>query len=347
MPEGDRSGDIATVVFLVAFVVLSGLAIWDISAKHTLYATQADQAAAEHAGQAQQDIQETCTFVDLARQTECLEQIIIARHEAQRAEYNLEAQRNMADWAWYAVLISGLLLAITTTGVWLVKRTLDATHAMLREASVTTQASHVGAVATQKAAEAAIEANRVARDAFIADQRPWVSVDCSLIAPITWGENGGSFSFKFSLKNTGRTPALNTEVHLRVYSPYGETSYTEDQIKLADEIRKRKTVMGTTVFPGGTITQRLSTSIGNSEIERIRQWWREKHGLNYDWLHPVVIGCVNYRSVFGGPGHQTGFIYHIFRTVPKDDALLIAPSVGEIPLEHLALRRWMQDGRTD
>jgi hypothetical protein len=75
----------------------------------------------------------------------------------------------------------------------------------------------VAALAAGAARESA-DAARASIDLAQIDQRPWVSVDISIISPVTYDSNGNAhITFRFSLTNVGRSPAINIEVFPMIY----------------------------------------------------------------------------------------------------------------------------------
>ena len=61
--------------------------------------------------------------------------------EEWRSERNLEAQRDMAEWAFLMIVVSGLSVLVTGVGVVYVARTLEATRAAVKEAADGTAAA--------------------------------------------------------------------------------------------------------------------------------------------------------------------------------------------------------------
>ncbi|MGH1331286.1 MAG: hypothetical protein ACRBBK_10425 [Paracoccaceae bacterium] len=119
-----------------------------------------------------------------------------ASREDERAEQDLNAQREMAQWAkgmLWATLIIGMGTIITTAiGVWFVKRTLDSTNLAVSE--------------TSKATAAMIEANQIMRD----EQRPILAPKGEIVQPFgdtMGGQIPPQFDFAFVFRNFGKIPA--------------------------------------------------------------------------------------------------------------------------------------------
>lgn len=209
----------------------------------------------------------------------------------------------------------------------------------------TISAAEKSAQAALDSCAAMIEANGINREAMIADQRPWVSVTVTQVAPITWDSNGANFTFDFILENTGKTPAVNARIDMKVFGDRGVNDI-ERQRTLSLQAEKSQAFMGVTLFPGKTATMRISTIIGQAELDDRKRGWLESYKKECDWIMPVLIGCVTYDNVFNDVRRQTGFIREILCAIPKDNSVAIGPSVGNIPLERLVLMTPLRDGIT-
>jgi len=130
--------------------------------------------------------------------------------EDERAEQDLNAQREMAQWAkgmLWATLIIGMGTIITTAvGVWFVKRTLDSTN--------------IAVVETSKATVAMNEANQIMRE----EQRAWVAVDFVAGSSVSYSLDSNSIMLELDInpENFGSTPAKNMAVASRLKIIPGE-----------------------------------------------------------------------------------------------------------------------------
>src|SRR5437868_14204642 len=98
-------------------------------------------------------------------------------------------------------------------------------------------------IETRKAADASTIATNIAREAAVAAQRPWLSVELSIEGPFEYEADGdGVIMIGVELKNVGHTPALNA----RIFMEMGPFSCQQQ--------RTRQTRMfGETVFPGAVV----------------------------------------------------------------------------------------------
>lgn len=120
-----------------------------------------------------------------------------------REEQDLKAQRQMADWAFWMLCVTGVGVTITLAGVIYVKKTLDLNRALLLE--------------TAKGAAAAY-------DAYVAEHRAWLKVTLRK-ASVEFRGDEIKVSISVEATNMGRSPA--TEVHI------GATAYQSRRFVVA------------------------------------------------------------------------------------------------------------------
>lgn len=194
------------------------------------------------------------------------------------------------------------------------------------------------------AANAAEHANRVNYDAFIADQRPWVSPDIALTSGLKQDANGISLTLQFILKNTGKSPALNVWVSYEIYPSFGEGVDIIGQQKTLSERERQRPIRdggwGLTLFPGDKIPLSITTTLGNADIQRWDTFMSKMGATAYKFLPPItLIGCVDYKFVFGPEHHQTGFILdlHAIKHDLPGASFAIPKFTGEFPVNELRL----------
>tara|TARA_R110001606_G_scaffold88649_2_gene199636 strand:+ start:23410 stop:24351 length:942 start_codon:yes stop_codon:yes gene_type:complete len=127
----------------------------------------------------------------LFNRQECIEQAIASGRESQRAEYDLNAQRDMAEWAFWLLVLTGLGLSVTIVG----------TIGLYWQIMLTRKAVEDTGLAT----DAMLAANEIAKAA----QRPWLKIEILSIGPVE-RRRRDVFFIHHSLKisNTGHSPAL-------------------------------------------------------------------------------------------------------------------------------------------
>jgi hypothetical protein len=88
--------------------------------------------------------------------------------------------------------------------------------------------------AAKDGALAATEANKLNRDHFATDQRPWLSVSNKLefTSPVKFEEGGAFTTVKFSVRNSGKSPALNVGIDaVFVLQKMGENFEVDEDIQ--------------------------------------------------------------------------------------------------------------------
>lgn len=118
--------------------------------------------------------------------------------DQQRADADLQAQQDMAFYALLMLVATFATVIITGAGVWLVKRTLDATLRAVED--------------TGKATEAMLEANAIARASSERQLRAYVGISRTVITK--WEADKG-FWVQYEMLNAGQTPAYALKTMVR------------------------------------------------------------------------------------------------------------------------------------
>lgn len=140
--------------------------------------------------------------------SECIEEAIVANHEQQRSEGNLNVQRQMSDWAFWALVVSTVSAVTTAIG----------TAFLLWQIILTRKA----VADTSEATEAMREANEITRRTADAQLRPYLGIEQVLPK----SPENRTQSIEVKLKNFGSTPAQNIKQEWGVaYVPLGMDSW--------------------------------------------------------------------------------------------------------------------------
>lgn len=142
--------------------------------------------------------------------------------EEWRGEYDLEAQREMADWAFAMLLASCAGVLITGVGVYYVAQTLKATHDAVGE---TARAS--------LAAETAVEVTRVSAQRQLRAYVSSTNVNWTLVRKQV-GDAPGIYQIFVHWKNCGQTPAKRcktwTSYEVRKTNPPPDFDYPDKEL---------------------------------------------------------------------------------------------------------------------
>jgi len=126
---------------------------------------------------------------------ECMVEIVDATRESQRAESDLGAQWQAANWVAWATIIAGVQLVATILGLVYIRETLLATVKAVEDTGVATQAMK----------DANLIADRTSRQQLRAYLTPEIAV-------VEWHPNGINYKITISFKNTGGTPATKASI---------------------------------------------------------------------------------------------------------------------------------------
>jgi hypothetical protein len=219
--------------------------IWQISADYTARSIGAAYRAGEYAKTTDERIARTCGGVERAALTKCVAEQVKASREDQRTEYDLQAQQDSAEAAFWMMIVGAATLLSTLAALWFVKRTLDATWKAVEEASEGTKAAVI-------AAETGREANEIAR----AGNRPimvFTGYRIKRFGPPEEGRIDRDMALALLspvFKNLGPMPALPTSCKaFRSYTLGNPTK--EDLAKLRAGYVAQEVGPGMLVPPGG------------------------------------------------------------------------------------------------
>lgn len=222
------------------------------------------------------------------------------------------------------LVIFTAVLAIFTLGLWV------STHRLWK--------------AGERQAGLTREALALNRLEFAASQRPWIKIKLTLSSSLTWHDGRGRVSILVEAINTGNVPALGVDVQI-VPRCIMSGDVPSEQIAFADAFY-RKSNIGFTVFPNESAPMMHTLEISPTEIARAREWWNGK-SVDRNVLFVTLIGCATYWSPIDDDIRQTGIIYKLQKQLAPDGLHDISIGRGDIPLDKLFLKRWVQEGRTN
>lgn len=163
----------------------------------------------------------------------CIEESIKADRENQRGEQDLEAQRNMADWAFWFLVFTIIQIPFATAG-------LVALIVTIRQG---------------------LEANKIALEA----ERAWLDFDIEMDGILVdYGGDGYDFRIIISVRNIGSNPATDVREHIvgiffddipegeHPFDSSGRDKLLAMNCKTASDELKIMPIEGPTIFPKGT-----------------------------------------------------------------------------------------------
>lgn len=318
MSESDRSRHVALIgASLAAISVICGTLTYsyhmgELSGRKD---AQAEGYAAAYPNDTSKQIADCWTKADTATAQECVAGAIQASHEAQRSEADLSAQRQMSDWAFWALIVGILMAFITTIGTYLIFRQVELTRKAVED--------------TGNATDAMLDANEIARAA----QRPWVAIDCHLVK----FERKSHFmtaELIVEFKNIGKNIAYDCYhcAHVNIVNPYNREPINQIMNRF-DKARSDKFKPNDPFIPGDTSEIRIRSNFAFFRNDSVT-----------DQLSPVsatVTAAAYYKSSPAGKWHETELSFLIFG--PDEFDMVIHPTISEGALggKAIHLRRYV------
>lgn len=205
MFERPWSGPYALLAFALVLWAVSLVIVWEVASQRQFYADTAKQQSQRAAANADAEFQNCLAHSARVDVLQCLEGVAEAKRAAQRAEYDLAAQQEMAYWTPWMMLGSVLAATAAIIGVAYIAATLEE---------------------TRRGAQAAIDAVAVTREIGEAQVRGYLLVK-SVTANINdWGQ----LEIAVEVENTGLSPLLGVQVYclIRLVTPEKEQVIISD-----------------------------------------------------------------------------------------------------------------------
>lgn len=175
----------------------------------------------------------------------------------------------------------------------------------------------------QRAANAADESVKVARETVIAEERPWVAVDPVSVNSVLVEDSRVEIIIDLAFRNIGKTPAFSVLPRALMFDENrGERYILKQQKEMCESMRAgadNYSEFGVAMFPGddpkvlpvvGAIDGELfADAVKHDALERAS---RVSVNLpSAPAFAPIIVGCVLYQ--FGNPrtSHVTGFGYQL------------------------------------
>lgn len=196
----ERGADLIPWTWGAATLFVSWFVVWQFSAQITESSTRQEYATEHQTKKAADEINRACVGIDAAQVPQCVAQILQSTRDAERADHDLQAQRDMSDWAFWMVVFSAAGLALTGVGIWFVRENLKEMR-LQRDIS-------------QKSLVAAMSAVNISRDIGKKQTRAYLGLEYGEIKVC---EAGKPAVVRIRYQNTGTTPAKNISTTCSVF----------------------------------------------------------------------------------------------------------------------------------
>lgn len=169
---------------------------------------------------------------------------------------------------------------------------------------------------TKRSADTAQEVAHIASNQLELSERPWVNASIYLDGPLSFNQNGALLPLKWTLTNTGNSPALYTSVEALVFIDRAGANTNADRMRTCDAA-----TMTIAKFPNdGVALFPKTVFIGGEKIgigkEDIRKGADQYGGGNYRnfIVNPAVIVCVAYKAQFAkARTYHTAYSFQLFK----------------------------------
>ncbi len=194
----------------VGFLVV----VWQISGTYAERRQNAEHRAHQYADTTDRRIANACATVERSAVLECVTKQVESAREDERTEYDLQAQQDSANAAFWMAWISFATLTATLVALWFVKGTLDATREAVKD--------------TSEATDAMRKANELAEDTARRQLRAYVGIESISVFDVTMGMKPTAH---IVVRNFGQTPVDKFDViSYMAFGPVGmEVELTVDE----------------------------------------------------------------------------------------------------------------------
>ena len=269
MSGSDRGKGLAPLEAFFCIVALLGV-VWIGYATGRTFGVDVGRnevTAREHYERVKANALQPCVGIVGSAALNCAAKAVETAQERSESRQDLYAQQDMARWAFWMLAVTIATLGVTATGVWLVKRTLEATLEAVED--------------TGKATKAMEAQNAIAKDTAERQLRAYISVESLVVENVEVGvvPNG-----VVNIINSGQTPA--ERLSLAAYLGYAYVANPEPIFEIIDT-----NPLTCTVGP-----QRPYTAYPDAPAV-----WTEAHAAEFaaGTFGIYIFGEVQYFDVFG------------------------------------------------
>lgn len=180
-----------------------------------------------------------------------------------------------------------------------------------------------------------------------------------VLNPVTFHEKGLSEAFSVLLVNNGQIRASDILMRFKVsYIQWGQDEFTEPpkrQAALCDKpptaqerMLAKSSQEGDVIFPGGHEELQINFGMDAPAPNEIIKWppdsaYAQNPNLKVaqtNRVHPIVVGCVDYRSGAIPGDHQAGFIFDIERTGENPELPTFITIGDDVPRQNVIVTKY-------
>lgn len=202
-------GVVFLILLFVASIFLFGASL---GSKSGYYSAQSEGYASQFPSDTDIKIEQCFDEADKSALKKCAQEAIASGRESQREEYELQAQKETAEWSYYALLISFIQIPINIIGLVALIITIKQGQSALRRAR---------------------EANNIAREIGDAQVRPYLHLKGDL--QYTVDKSLLIYEIDTFIENSGQIPAVNIRVTSDCYLGHPDTGHSMGGYRLRQE----------------------------------------------------------------------------------------------------------------
>lgn len=166
-----------------------------------------------------------------------------------KEDLTLEAQQGQTFWAKISALVAMGALIVTVLGLYLVKKTLDA---------------------TRQAVEKAAESNRISQQTALSERRAWIKIDdVKFVYPTAFAHDGFRYRISYKAENIRKSLARNLEVRIETFfGRDNDEPFMVARDRFVNQARNQPVELGTIIFPGQQLEGSLLFSDGREKFAK-------------------------------------------------------------------------------
>lgn len=195
------------------------------------------------------------------------------------------------------IAIFTVVLALTTRGLHL------ATRGLQDFARIQADDMKESIAAGNRFADASTESNKISRELFFSEQRPWIDVSIETRGSVIIHSKGAHIDIWIVPRNLGKTPALKTNAFAKMFCVNTSQSVEDAFADFCEQFRAkvvhRPLQIGYTIFPNHERRLEGRASCDRAHIDTAR------HG---DFIYPCIFVCARYFYEGSDIAHRTAFI---------------------------------------
>ena len=202
-----------------------------------------------------------------------------------------------------AFTTGGLFFATLGLGYFSWKQSRDMKDSVTASNNAVTAARQQVTVA-ERALVTAEEANRLTRQLFLSENKPWLHLEIHGWSGVAWEERGARLAVNFTIRNTGKTPATNVWFEMIAYPSSSNQEDVREYCRRRAAGRVDIADNGLTVIPGHPYNSGFPLLIEREDIARASI-------IDGDMFIPWVRYCVAFQSTFDRNVSYIGGLYCI------------------------------------